>query len=37
MKREMYVLKVTTWTIKEEVNKDMENLRKRIRQKSWFL
>jgi hypothetical protein len=31
----MYKLKMTTQNIKEELNKNMENLRKRIKQKSW--
>jgi SOS-response transcriptional repressor LexA len=29
MKREIYELKMTTQNIKEELNKDMENLRKK--------
>jgi hypothetical protein len=35
IKRAIYELKMTKQNIKEELNKDMKNLRKRIKQKSW--
>jgi hypothetical protein len=35
LKKEIYELKMTTQNIKEELNKNMENLRKKIKQKSW--
>jgi hypothetical protein len=35
IKKERYDLKMTTQNIKEELSKDMENLRKKTKQKSW--
>jgi hypothetical protein len=35
LKKEIHELKKTTQNIKEELNKDMENLRKKIKQISW--